>query len=590
MPDTNTPEVKIELTVDDKSVKTSVAAVGKEVESQGNQSGQGFGDSFSKGFGSSIRGIFSGRSFPIFTELNAALNLSTIAINAFSRTARSAFDFAFKGENEQRVLNQFDQISASAGVSGQKIRIGLDEATAGIENFGEAVRASQSAVLRLGLNAEKIPEIFTLARKSTQLFGGDVTQNFERIVQAVQSGNVKLIRSITGVSVNLEKAQLDYANATNQSVKVLTEFEKQQIAINALLDESTRKYQGVSLETNSLSASFARLQETANGFFDGLAIAFNNALGPFFTALINGANKSIEVLSRLLNLPTGTLEEQIERQTVKVRKLAEQLARLGVAGDSGSRSALTQGIQEQNEILNQLIEKQRLLNQTRQESEIEAIRINQNEKQRLIDLANTAAQVSEQVQEVKIPATAWENYVNSAKDQINDLQSTFQIGIVQSLSAGFAQVGRSLVDGANSFREFGKAILGVLGGILVQVGTATIALGVAGKFVPFLGIKGFGAVAAGAALVTLGGALQALSSKGNSLGGQTAVTATSGAGVGLPAVVTQSADQDRIEPETVINVNIEGLIADNDESGLRLVNILNNAFDRQGLTVRRGFA
>jgi len=43
------------------------------------------------------------------------------------------------------------------------------------------------------------------------------------------------------------------------------------------------------------------------------------------------------------------------------------------------------------------------------------------------------------------------------------------------------------------------------------------------------------------------------------------------------------------DAQTQITVNVEGsILTDNDELGLRIVQVINDAFDRQGLTIRQG--
>jgi hypothetical protein len=94
-------------------------------------------------------------------------------------------------------------------------------------------------------------------------------------------------------------------------------------------------------------------------------------------------------------------------------------------------------------------------------------------------------------------------------------------------------------------------------------------------------------------LIALGGALKSLSagSLANAATGTTAptqvaapITDTAG---GIEAI---GQEVERQAPNTEVVVNIQGDVLDSDESGMRIVDILNTAFDKKGVSLRRGLA
>ena len=163
-----------------------------------------------------------------------------------------------------------------------------------------------------------------------------------------------------------------------------------------------------------------------------------------------------------------------------------------------------------------------------------------------------------------------------------------------AISATIAAFARAIAAGGNVFKAFGKSFLGVIGNLAVTLGQFVI-----GAAIAFSALKKsiagspFLAIAAGAALITLGSILQNAANSGDSGTGQS-VTALSGPGIGGPALVTDdvSPEVQNLRPndaQTQITVNVEGsILTDNDELGLRIVQVINDAFDRQGLTIRQG--
>ena len=86
----------------------------------------------------------------------------------------------------------------------------------------------------------------------------------------------------------------------------------------------------------------------------------------------------------------------------------------------------------------------------------------------------------------------------------------FLNGFVGAMVAGFQAIGQSIVQGGNVLKAFVANFLSAIGQMAVQFGTMMILYGIAGQAVPFLGIQGAAAIAAGAALVVFGSALTAL--------------------------------------------------------------------------------
>lgn len=165
-----------------------------------------------------------------------------------------------------------------------------------------------------------------------------------------------------------------------------------------------------------------------------------------------------------------------------------------------------------------------------------------------------------------------------------------QAGLNQAVSFGLQTVGASLVKGGSAFANFGATILGILGDVAIQMGQLLIAQGFAlnSLAVSLASFNGAAAIAAGAALVVLGGALKALSggAGASSSGGGIAVSGGSGtsAPVGESPVTPPDVAQAR-DTGTKVEVTINGSVFDNDQTGLRIVDLINDAVGRQGAVI-----
>lgn len=184
-------------------------------------------------------------------------------------------------------------------------------------------------------------------------------------------------------------------------------------------------------------------------------------------------------------------------------------------------------------------------------------------------------------------ALAIEDIYKNLRDQINKAVGQ---GIVTTISGSIQRIGASLVKGQSAFDDFGAFILGVLGDLSIQVGSMLIAmgLGVDSLKVALATFNGAAAVAAGAALIALGGALKAMS---GGIGSSSAAASTGGGIAATPSTstdLTPTQDLQRTEASTGVSVVIQGDVLDSDESGSRIVNLINQAFDKKGVVINQG--
>lgn len=195
--------------------------------------------------------------------------------------------------------------------------------------------------------------------------------------------------------------------------------------------------------------------------------------------------------------------------------------------------------------------------------------------------------------------SAWESYglvLQGVSEQLENLRNTAQTafrqvgasavqGLAQAGGQAFAAFGRAIATGEDALKNFGDALLSSIGQVAIQLGTTFILQGTAYTFAGIA--NGPALIGAGAALAAFGGILAGL-------GGGPATAPAAGSPGGPPLATSPvddgiDLDEDVIErrPDTTVSVNIQGDVLDSDDTGLRIVNIINDAFDKQGVVVSR---
>lgn len=151
----------------------------------------------------------------------------------------------------------------------------------------------------------------------------------------------------------------------------------------------------------------------------------------------------------------------------------------------------------------------------------------------------------------------------------------------KSLSAGVASgmsaIGRALVKGEDIFQAFAGAMLGALGQAAIQMGATYILMGIARAFSSYgLDPTATGLIATGSAMSVLGGALMAVG-EGVS-GGSAGMGSFSAGGGGTGGNYDVRPEEEvREEKKAAITVNIQGDVLDSRETGLRIIEIINEA-------------
>src|SRR5690606_1762876 len=165
-----------------------------------------------------------------------------------------------------------------------------------------------------------------------------------------------------------------------------------------------------------------------------------------------------------------------------------------------------------------------------------------------------------------------------------DLAKTLLDVSIRGFGNAFQNIGAALAQGKNAMQAFTDAVKGAFGDLASAIGDYYIKLGIA-KIAAY-DPGGPATLAAGAALKVLSGALGG--------GSISSGTAGSGGGPSTGNAGTQNLQTGQItetraerpEADTNLVVNIQGDILDGQDTGRRLVDVLNDSFGKNGVVLR----
>jgi len=188
-----------------------------------------------------------------------------------------------------------------------------------------------------------------------------------------------------------------------------------------------------------------------------------------------------------------------------------------------------------------------------------------------------------QLQEQQL-AESLKGYRKANKQIANVLKN----GVIKTVSNAMQMLGASLTQGGGAFSNFKGMVLGILGDMAIQIGSTLIAIGLGIEAIKasIIGMTAGPALAAGLALIALGGLLKSLSGGGAGGGGVSAAP-----GIADGSAVTGDISSPVTEigepatPDTRVAVHIQGDVLDSRETGMRIIELINDQFDREGTVI-----
>jgi hypothetical protein len=458
-----------------------------------------------------------------FEDFKAPFVAAAAGFAAAAGVVMGAVKLTNIAEEAKRVDEQFRFLSQRAGVVGEDLKSAFAGSAAGLVDDTDLLKLANEAMVEIGGNVRRLPELMTLARKATAVFGGDLVSNFEAIKQAVVSGNERQIKHL-GLTVDLQKAYSDYARSIGVTTQDLTEHQKQQIALNLILDKGKEAFRGVNASIGETSDAFQRFKVATNDFIEEAAKTFKAAFGPVILWTTNQLTAIMQQLKNVVsgNVFGGTAAPDAGGETPEARAARELAAQK--AGNAAK----------------------------------EAEEARHNAAVRTLQLANQQAGAA-----------------------INKL-------ITGALSESMQQIGFALAGGEGAFKSFHRFLLDLLGNTAIAIGTLMVETGLGKMLLEFMApgasmvAAGLGLIALGGVLKSVGGGgLAEQSQAGFPEGGG---SAAAGGGLSSPPGGDFGHDVTAQKPMTSVQVVIQGNVLDRRQTGLEIADVINEVFGSNGVT------
>src|SRR5262245_47315142 len=190
------------------------------------------GASFAKEFGSSVASSF--------TSMLGPAALAATAIGAIGK----AGELIELGTQAQKASKAFNELSAQAGTSGDVILGALRKASAGtISDLNLQLAANRAQLLGVAHSAEQFAALMEIARDRAEKMGTTTESAFSDLVTGLGRASPMILDNL-GITVKVGEANETYAKSIGKTVDALTEAEKKQALINAVMEQGKASISG----------------------------------------------------------------------------------------------------------------------------------------------------------------------------------------------------------------------------------------------------------------------------------------------------------------------------------------------------------
>lgn len=263
----------------------------------------------------------AGRQFSAQAQGLGGLVAAYAGAAATSFALQAAFTALASSARSLQTIEGLTTLAATSGAAGQSILASVQTITKGQLSLVESAQQINLA-LSAGFNTEQIEGLSGVALKASRALGRDLSDAMTRVTRGSAKMETELLDEL-GIYTKIEPATRAYATSIGKAVSQLTEYERRQAFVNAVIAEGQRKFSSINTTiptaAEKIEAFGKRIVDLGTAF--GAFIAERLApLADFFT---NNLAASIGAFGTLGSLILGKALSEIGQKITNFKSYVE---------------------------------------------------------------------------------------------------------------------------------------------------------------------------------------------------------------------------------------------------------------------------
>ena len=229
------------------------------------------------------------------------------AANVFAITA--AFDALGRAAQAETIVQGTKTLAIEIAASGSRILASVQEITQAQLTLAEASQNINIA-LSAGFNTQQIEDLSEISLKASRALGRNLTDAFQRVVRGAAKLEPELLDEL-GIFTRIDPAVEAYANKLNIASNSLTNYEKRQAFVNAVIEEGTKKFATIDTSASSAQKSFEQLRVQLTELATDFGQLIANGLAPLADFFTNNMGSALVLFGGILTLVFGKALESV---------------------------------------------------------------------------------------------------------------------------------------------------------------------------------------------------------------------------------------------------------------------------------------
>lgn len=205
------------------------------------------------------------------------------------------------------IENSYKRLSAQAGISSDAMLSAMKKASLGtVSEFSLMSAANKAYSLGVISNTDQMTTLMEIARVKGQAMGRTMNEALDDIVTGLGRGSAMILDNL-GIVVNQTEAQKAYADSIGKTVEQLSEREKKQALINAVVTQGKTELENAGNATLDFAGKQAKLATT----FEDLGTLFGKSLLPSIWGAYDKMNAWLDEHIKSIELAVSAVGETI---------------------------------------------------------------------------------------------------------------------------------------------------------------------------------------------------------------------------------------------------------------------------------------
>ena len=249
----------------------------------------------------------SGRAFAAQASGLGGLVAAYAGAAATVFALQAAFDALNKAARAETIVQGTKALALEIGQSGPRILKEIKSITQGQIELSEAAQNINIA-LSAGFNTDQISRLTKVSLGASRALGRNLTDALQRVVRGAAKLEPELLDEL-GIFTRIDPAVNKYAQRLGVAATTLTDFERRQAFVNAVITEGERKFSAIDTTSKSTQKSLEQLQTQIQelGLQFGQLLA--NTLVPLIDFFKNNAGNTLLLFGGILALVFGKATE-----------------------------------------------------------------------------------------------------------------------------------------------------------------------------------------------------------------------------------------------------------------------------------------